>query len=316
MPARRFGRLTEDEPLENEAPERERPDDDASAADGSLHAFSGTRVASWTSASVCCIIIGTLLIGSSSSEVEAPMRAAQMAQAAAAGPSPGGVGRAAAQAAPPPPSPWPSPLAPPSPTPPRPMSAPQSPPPPPGPSPPFAQLPRLDPLDVRLSSTRTAMWQAHAGLNCWRGHGAIDLEASEGEAFAVDGLDACKAACLAKAACEAVVFEPAQPRACYRRTAVDVAHCDTGSHFARAPQWLGRVFVVDPPVASQPRREEDSDIQNFMLLGEKEMHRDDVLAILAAAGTKGVRVRGADGEVRRLALPGPAGGRQHEQGVV
>ena len=54
--------------------------------------------------------------------------------------------------------------------------------------------------------------------------------------------------------------------------------------FSQRPDMRDRLFIVDPPMASQPARS-DSDIQSWLLIGGREYHARQVMQALSRTQT-------------------------------
>lgn len=109
-------------------------------------------------------------------------------------------------------------------------------------------------------------WSQHRGLNCWEGHGAVDLELEKGMFFAEITFAECKAACDMNAKCNGIVFAPLPdpfpseqtPRywgRCFRRGSMDISKCDR-------PEGPTEEIAMDTWVKSEapfPKPTEDRD---------------------------------------------------------
>ena len=73
-------------------------------------------------------------------------------------------------------------------------------------------------------------------MNCYDGHGGVDLESPPGSSAGVMSLDACQALCDSTNSCTGVVFSGAGD--CYRRTDIFMPLCDTSSAEVSGNQYM------------------------------------------------------------------------------
>jgi len=76
-------------------------------------------------------------------------------------------------------------------------------------------------------------WAHAAGVNCYSGKGATDLESPPGSNCGTMSLDACQAKCQATEGCDGITVQPAAGGLlkCFRRGLTDLAACSHDKHY-------------------------------------------------------------------------------------